>query len=143
MTKYWIGVVSRQHVLKGVAGGFAQVCHGKKRPLARMKTGDYLIYYSPKETMQGNEKCQKFTALGQIAGNKPYEFDMGEGFVPFRLDVEYHPCTEAPIAPLLPLLSFTRSSSNWGGKFRFGLFEISKEDFEIIAEAMKFSTDNA
>lgn len=29
-TNYWIGVVSEQHVLKGAAGGFAQLCHGKK-----------------------------------------------------------------------------------------------------------------
>lgn len=26
-TKYWIGVVSEQHVLKGADGGFAQLCH--------------------------------------------------------------------------------------------------------------------
>jgi len=26
---YWIGVVSRSHVLRGVAGGFAQMNHGK------------------------------------------------------------------------------------------------------------------
>ena len=37
MTKFWIGVVSKEHVLRGVEGGFCQVCHGKKRPLNRMK----------------------------------------------------------------------------------------------------------
>ena len=26
---YWIAVASREHVRRGVAGGFAQVCHGK------------------------------------------------------------------------------------------------------------------
>ena len=35
-TKYWIGTVSREHVRIGVEGGFCQVCHGKKGPLARM-----------------------------------------------------------------------------------------------------------
>lgn len=136
MTKYWIGVVSRQHVLKGVQGGFAQVCHGKKGPLARMKKGDYLIYYSPKETMQGSEKCQKFTAIGKVSGDAPYSFDMGGGFVPFRLDITYIPCREISILPLLQSLTFTEDATNWGAKFRFGLFEINQEDFQVIQSEM-------
>ena len=45
MTKFWVGVVSKEHVQRGVKGGFCQVCHGKKGPLNRMKKGDYLLYY--------------------------------------------------------------------------------------------------
>ena len=30
--RYWLGVVSKEHVLRGVQGSFAQVCHGKKGP---------------------------------------------------------------------------------------------------------------
>lgn len=37
--KFWIGTVSKEHVMKGVAGGFCQVCHGKQAPLNRMKKG--------------------------------------------------------------------------------------------------------
>lgn len=51
MARFWIGVVSKEHVLRGVEGGFCQVCHGKKAPLNRMKKGDYLLYYSPKYQM--------------------------------------------------------------------------------------------
>src|SRR4051812_18172527 len=43
----WVGVVSRTHVQRGVLGGFAQVCHGKRSPLDRMRDGDALVYYSP------------------------------------------------------------------------------------------------
>ena len=28
-TRYWIGVASRDHVARGVAGGFCQLGHGK------------------------------------------------------------------------------------------------------------------
>ncbi|MGG1220830.1 EVE domain-containing protein, partial [Priestia endophytica] len=28
--RYWVGVASRDHVMKGVQGGFAQLCHGKE-----------------------------------------------------------------------------------------------------------------
>jgi hypothetical protein len=30
-TLYWIGVALKDHVLKGVAGGFCQLCHGKSK----------------------------------------------------------------------------------------------------------------
>jgi hypothetical protein len=41
----WLGVVSRAHVQRGVAGGFAQLCHGKAQPLQRMQRGDRLVYW--------------------------------------------------------------------------------------------------
>ena len=63
---HWIGVVSHSHVLRGVAGGFAQMNHGKQAPLKRMKTGDGLIYYSPREAHPDGAPLQAFTALGFI-----------------------------------------------------------------------------
>ena len=51
MTRYWIGVASREHVLRGIAEGIAQVCHGKQGPLARMQPDDWIIYYSPTEKL--------------------------------------------------------------------------------------------
>ncbi len=49
MNQHWLGVVSHAHVRLGVQGGFAQVCHGRKGLLSKMKAGDGLIYYSPAE----------------------------------------------------------------------------------------------
>ena len=40
MTRYWLGVASKDHVQIGVEGGFCQLCHGKKTPLTRMQRGD-------------------------------------------------------------------------------------------------------
>ncbi len=51
--RYWLGVASRDHVLIGVNGGFAQVCHGRRGPLSRMQPGDGLIYYSPTGVFRG------------------------------------------------------------------------------------------
>ena len=31
MVKFWVGVVSENHVKRGVTGGFCQVCHEKRR----------------------------------------------------------------------------------------------------------------
>ena len=46
MPRYWVGVVSKNHVLRGVEGNFCQVCHGKGGPLNRMKKGiKYIIIF--------------------------------------------------------------------------------------------------
>jgi predicted RNA-binding protein len=134
--RYWIGVVNKNHVARGVAGGFAQLGHGKRAPLARMKAGDWLIYYSPKMSMDGDEACQAFTAFGQVKTGEIYEGNMGGGFVPNRLDVDYKKCVDAPIRPLIEKLAFIEDPKRWGYKFRFGHFEIGEADFELIAAAM-------
>lgn len=136
MTKYWCGVVSREHIQQGVQGNFCQVCHGKRAPLARMAVGDGIVFYSPVLEFQGKEKCQRFTAIGTVTGEETYLFQMTPSFVPYRRDVTYHPCSEAPIRPLLDQLSFTAGLSSWGYKFRFGHFEITEADFKLIARNM-------
>jgi hypothetical protein len=119
-----------------VDGGFAQLCHGKEAPLRRMKPGDWLAYYSPAEAMGGKAPLQAFTAIGRVREGGVYPFAMSETFVPFRRDVEYMPCTAAPIRPLLPELSFIRDKARWGGAFRFGHLQVPEDDFRAIAAAM-------
>lgn len=135
--RYWIGVVSLSHVLRGVAGGFAQVCHGKAAPLNRMAAGDGFVYYSPKTDMTHGEPLQQFTAIGRVLGDKAYEFAMTESFVPFRRDIRYYKAQAAEIKPMLADLSFIKDISHWGYPFRVGHFEISREDFVRIAQAMR------
>lgn len=134
--KYWVGVVSRQHVLRGVSGGFAQVCHGKPGPLRAMHEGDWLAYYSPKEEMGGSISCKRFTAIGRIKPGEPYMFDMGGGFMPFRRNVDFLPAEEADIRPLIPDLSFIADKHSWGYVFRRGCFSVAQDDFRTIASAM-------
>jgi len=136
MTKYWCGVVSRQHIKRGEKGGFCQVCHGKRGPLDRMGVGDGIVFYSPVIEFKGVEKCQKFTAIGKVVGQTSYKFKMAEDFIPFRRDINYFPSEEVEIRPLLEELDLTKGRTNWGYKFRFGHFEISQADFFRIAELM-------
>jgi hypothetical protein len=136
MTAYWIGVASRDHVRTGMAGGFCQLCHGKAAPLRRLKPGDRIIYYSPRERMREGEPLQAFTAIGEVGKGEPEPFDMGGGFVPFRRAVRFYAASDAPIRPLLPLLSFTRDRPNWGMIFRRRVFAVDEADYEIIAKAM-------
>jgi hypothetical protein len=137
---YWIGVVSRSHALRGVAGGFAQMNHGKQAPLKRMKAGDGLVYYSPRESYPDGAPLQAFTALGFIQTGEVYEHDMTSegvpGFVPWRIDVDYRPAQAVPIKPLVAQLEFITDKTHWGAVFRFGQVRISEADFSRIAAAM-------
>jgi EVE domain len=136
-SRYWIGVASKDHVMKGVEGSFSQLCHGKNNPLKRLSAGDWIIYYSPRTEMNGGNTVQAFTAFGQILEGEPYAFDMGNGFIPYRRDVSFKPAQDAPIRPLLHELSFIKNKQSWGYVFRFGLIEIPEPDFQRIAKEMQ------
>ena len=136
MTKYWMAVASKEHVRRGVSGGFAQVCHGKKGPLARMSEGDWMIYYSPTVTFGKTDPCQAFTAIGRVASDKPYPFEMSPDFVPWRINVNFIETQGTEIKPLLEHLSFITDKKRWGFPFRRGCFEIARQDFTHIAKAM-------
>lgn len=134
--RFWIGVASRDHVGRGVAGGFAQLCHGKGAPLARMRRGDGLIYYSPLEHFGSKEPCQAFTAIGLVSDEAMYQVEMADNFRPWRRDIAFVAATPALIRPLVPGLSFIRDPQHWGYAFRFGHLQISAHDFVLIATAM-------
>lgn len=137
---YWIGVVSRSHVLRGVAGGFAQMNHGKQAPLKRMKAGDGLIYYSPRESYPDGAPLQAFTALGFVRTGGVYEHDMTAegvpGFIPWRIDIDYWDAKCVPIRQLIPSLRFITDKKHWGAVFKYGQIKVEKTDFDQIAQAM-------
>lgn len=138
-SRYWIGVVSLSHVQRGVEGGFAQLCHGKAAPLKRMNVGDWLVYYSPKTDMANGEPLQVFSAIGKVIGASVYEHAMSLDFVPFRRDIAYLKCKAAPIQPLIQKLSFIKDPKHWGYPFRAGHFEMTQQDWVLIASAMEVS----
>jgi hypothetical protein len=116
--RFWIGVASRDHVRRGVAGGFCQLGHGKSAPIRRLAPGDWIAYYSPRESFPDGAPLQAFTAIGEVQPGEPYAVDMGEGFVPTRRDVRF------------------RAKPSWGAVFRRGLVEVTGDDFARIAAAM-------
>ena len=133
---FWVGVVSRSHVFLGVEGGFIQLNHGKKAPLAKFKAGDGLVMYSPRTAFPDGEVLQAFTAIGRIKSGEIYQVEMAPDFKPYRIDVEFFACEEAPIRPLIDELSFIRSKTHWGAAFRFGFLRVPEADFARIAAAM-------
>jgi hypothetical protein len=77
---FWIGVVSKEHVDIGVAGGFAQVNHGKAGPLERMRAGDGFAFYSPRTAYPDGELLQAFTAIGRISNGTVYQVTVSDSY---------------------------------------------------------------
>lgn len=134
--KYWVIVASKDHVKNGIAGGIAQACHGKSSPLKRMKKGDFVIYYSGKQTLGKPDKCQEFTALGKVIDDDVYPFQVSEDFCPSRRNIEFSPSEDISILPLIEDLDFIQNKKSWGYPFRFGFFEINQHDFDLISSHM-------
>lgn len=133
---HWIGVVSRAHARLGVAGGFVQLGHGKRAPLQRLRAGDGIVLYSPRTAHPDGEPLQAFTAIGKVTTGEIYQVEMAPQFRPYRVEVAFEPCREAPIKPLLDDLSFVADKAHWGATLRFGQLKISAPDFALIARAM-------
>jgi len=135
--RYWIGIASKAHVEVGVQGSFCQLGHGKHQPVKRLSPQDWLIYYAPRTELNGGVPVQSFVALGQIQDGEPYQVNQRDDFSPWRRDVTYQEGHDTSIRPLLPALSFIEDVQHWGIKFRRSLFEISENDFLLIADAME------
>lgn len=138
--KYWINTISRDHVMRGVSGGFTQAGHGKPNELKRLKAGDWIVFYSPKTSYKDGEPLQAFTAIGRVQDDELYQVEMAPDFVPWRRNVEFKDCVETPIKPLIDDLSFIKDKTHWGYMFRFGLFSIPEADFKKIQHAMDFGS---
>ena len=135
--RYWINTVSREHTLIGIAGGFTQADHGRSTALRRLAKGDWIAFYSPRTHFRGREPLQCFTAIGHIADEEPYQVEMTPEFHPWRRRVEFLPCEEVPVRPLVEELGFIHDKQRWGFPFCRGLFEVPRVDFERICHAMQ------
>lgn len=135
-SRFWVNTVSLEHVELAVEGGFTQADHGKDTRLRGLRRGDGLIFYSPRTAMRSGRPLRKFTALGTISADEPYQVQVRPDFRPWRLAVDYEQTQHADAGPLLEPLSFITDVANWGQPFRRGLFEVSAEDFAVIRGAM-------
>lgn len=134
--KFWVIVASKDHVKSGMAEGIAQTCHGKSAPLKRMRKGDFVLYYSGKQRRDKADKCQEFTAIGQVKNEETYAFQQTADFCPSRRDIVFLEHRDVSILPLIHELDFIQNKQSWGYPFRFGFFEINRHDFDLISNQM-------
>jgi EVE domain len=135
--RYWVIAASRDHASLGIKKGFIQTNHGKEAPLRRMSAGDWVLFYSPKETFKGRMPCRKFTGLGQVQDDRIYQVKMTDNFHAFRKSAKFLTVARSTaIEPLILELTFIRNKKSWGYAFRFGLIQIPRTDFLLIAGKM-------
>jgi len=114
-----------------------QVCHGKAPPIRRVQPGDGVVYYSPTITFGSKVPYRAFTAAGIAEAGAPYLFEMGDGFRPWRRNVQWHAAREIPAASVLERLSFAAGRRNWAYGLRFGLMAVPPQDFGVILSVMQ------
>lgn len=95
------------------------------------------MFYSSKNNFENGKPLQKFTAIGQVVDEEPYQPNANENFKPYRRNVEFKKVKETEIRPLLEQLTFIKNKKSWGFYLISGFREISKEDFNVIKSAMK------
>lgn len=132
----WLGVVSAAHVRRARARGIAQVNHGKRAGLARMRSGDTLVFYSPVEQLGDAARLQAFTALGTIADDEIWQAEEPDGFGPFRRRVRYAAVHPVPLSDVRTDLHLT-AEPNWGYRLRRGLIPLDDHDVAVIRERME------
>jgi hypothetical protein len=142
MTQYWVNTISRDHVRIGIEGGFTQANHGRATMLRHLARGDLVAFYSPRTSYPDGEPLQRFTAVGRVEDDTPYQVELTPTFHPWRRQMRFLACGESPILPLVDELSFITDKTRWGYPFRRGLFKISAHDFERIARSMKVELGN-
>jgi hypothetical protein len=131
----WLGVVQAEHVARALALGIAQVNHGKRSGLARMRAGDWLVYYSPHHRLGEHSPLQAFTAVGRLPDDEIWQADEGT-FRPFRRRAEYRTdARHAPLADLRDRLHLT-ADPHWGYLLRRGLVPLTDHDVALVHEAM-------
>ncbi len=134
--KYYIIVASKDHVNTGKENGFAQAGHGKKVQLDKLKQNDWIIYYSSKDKYQNGKAYQKFTAIGQVMDDEPYQVSVNTEFKPWRRNIDFYSSKDLEIRPLISELAFISNKKKWGLHLMSGFVEIAKDDFERIATVM-------
>ncbi|WP_448808363.1 EVE domain-containing protein [Agromyces bauzanensis] len=131
----WLGVVSAAHVRRAQRLGIAQVNHGRRAGLARMRPGDTLVYYSPVEERGDTSPLRAFTALGIVADDEIWQADEGD-FKPYRRRVVYAETRPLPLSELHDRLHLT-AQPNWGYQLRRGLIPLDEHDIALIRDNME------
>ncbi len=131
--KYWILVISKDHVLTAVDAG---VIRAKPVELQLLRQGDVVFFYSPGTRFRAGEILQAFTAVARVTGDAPHQVDTAAATHAWHLKAKFLACQETPIEPLIPHLDFIQDTANWAGSLPRGLFAIGEDDAGRIADAM-------
>jgi hypothetical protein len=137
---HWIIVSPLASVNQSVDRGSHRF--GEEAPARQLRRQDKVIFYSAVMDSINRNKCQMFTASGEVADDEVETHITDEGFVWFQRKISFFSCRPSPIHPLLKQLSFIHDLRHWGWPFKSRQFEISAEDYQVIVQSMSFERKN-
>lgn len=134
MRRYWICNAAAEHVRIVAQKGYTQINMGPRGPLAEMNIGDWILYYSPTEFYAEPKPVRhEFTGIACIRDTKIYP--QGNKHPDhWRRNVDFFECTPHHVKHFLDKVDFLPKESNWIEILSKQFFEISRQDFSIIAQ---------
>lgn len=136
MIRYWLVVQPLDRARTMVEGGYIQAPWGVREAVAPMGESDGIVLYAPRAENPDGEPLRAAVAAGRVLDAEPYQVG-GRGASPWRRQVEWLPEPRiAPMRPLRDLLELTRGRY-WGEQLRGGWLEISRNDFEVLEDAVR------
>ena len=133
----WLGVVSADHVARGVALGIAQIGHGKKGGLARMHAGDLLgtgTLSGPSLADSGADGRASLMELSE-GGKVAISLPSGETRTFLEDGDELALVSAVPLVDVQDVLDLCRVP-NWGYQLRRGLVALSDHDAGVLRAAL-------
>lgn len=144
--RFWLGILSEDHVKAAMKGSYAEVAYGSRGLLSNLAPGDGLVYYSSKVVRypascedRRNNLLRCFTGIGIITVGNVYSVPAPDGHSQsFRRPMQFFSApVSPPMAPIASYLSFVKKPASWGVYLRAPLIGLSSTDFAIIAERME------
>lgn len=135
--RYWLVVQPLDRARGMVSAGHVQVPWATYEVMAAIGLSDGIALYSPRERNPEGEPLRAFTGVGRVADAQPWR-PGGRAADIWRRRVDWEPDAQmAPMRPLRDVLDFIRQDRYWGEQLRRGILEISRRDFEVIADAVR------
>ena len=131
--KYWFCVTDEENWRVVKEKKIWGVPERRKGIMDHVRPGDLLVFYVMPKRIGGI-----FRVVSMPFESKEEIFGWGEygrhELFPFRVSLETVETPKTPVEfePLIQKLSFTKGRRRWSAPLRRGMFEISREDYELI-----------
>lgn len=140
MRQYWVSKAAQEHVKVVQDKGYTQVNMGPRGPLEKMNPGDWILYYSPTVYYAQDEPvCHQFTGIACVNDQRVYPQG---GLFPdrWRRNVEFFECEPIHVQHFVGKVTFLPEQKNWQDTLEESIFQITRDDFITIVEAIIIPT---
>lgn len=133
---HWVCVVSRADAHLAQVEGRLRLSATSERRVRRLREGDGVLLYSPREGNREGAVVRRFTAAGTVVAGEAYQLgDDPHGS--WCRDVRFDDVRdEVEVGPLLERLSFVRPGAGWGVAFRPGFVRVAEADHRLVRAAL-------